>query len=58
MKGVFAVTGGLVTGRNHALIGKNNQDAYALIRDKEIALALVYDGCGRCPCSKVGAKMG
>ncbi|MGK7932824.1 MAG: protein phosphatase 2C domain-containing protein [Microcystaceae cyanobacterium] len=54
----FAVAGGSVIGRNHALMGKNNQDAYESFSNDNLTLAVVCDGCGSCPHSEVGAKWG
>lgn len=58
MKGLFQVTYGSITGRNHALIGKNNQDAYYITSDENITIALVSDGCSSGEHSEVGAKLG
>ncbi|MGK7923402.1 MAG: protein phosphatase 2C domain-containing protein [Trichodesmium sp.] len=58
MKGIFESAGGSVTGRNHIKAGKNNQDAYDIFSDDRCTLAVVCDGCGSCPHSEVGAKIG
>ena len=58
MKGIFESAGGSVTGRNHIKAGKNNQDAYDIFSDDHCTLAVVCDGCGSCPHSEVGAKIG
>lgn len=57
MNSKFAVTGGSVIGRNHALMGKNNQDAYKYLSNNQLTLAVVCGGCGSCPHSEVGAKL-
>lgn len=58
MNSNFAVAGGSVIGRNHLLMGKNNQDAYEYFSNDDLTLAVVCDGCGSCPHSEVGAKWG
>jgi hypothetical protein len=58
MKGLFQVISGSVTGRNHALIGKNNQDAHYISSDATATIALVSDGCSGGEHSEVGAKLG
>jgi hypothetical protein len=58
MKRLFQVASGSITGRNHALIGKNNQDAYYSSSDETATIALVSDGCSGGEHSEVGAKLG
>lgn len=58
MKGSFEVAGGSITGRNHCLVGKNNQDAYYSLRSELATIAVVCDGCGSGKHSEVGAKLG
>jgi len=53
----FEIAGGSVTGRDHIRTGKNCQDAYAFF-NKDIAAAVVCDGCGSSDHSEVGAKIG
>lgn len=55
---MFEIAGGSITGRNHALVGKNNQDAYFSICTDQVAIAVVCDGCGSGCDSEVGAKIG
>jgi hypothetical protein len=47
-----------VTGRDHRLMGKNNQDAYGFRWVGPIAIAVVCDGCGSGRHSEVGAQWG
>lgn len=58
MEGQFAMAAGSVLGRNHARLGKNNQDGYYSLRDRFATVAVVCDGCGSRPHSEVGAKLG
>jgi|ERR1035437_314503 hypothetical protein len=57
---VFQIAGGSIQGRNHRLLGRNNQDAYYHLNTSEGFIALVCDGCGdeQCLNSEVGAKVG
>lgn len=41
----FEVACGSVTGRDHILAGRNNQDAYVVTSNGEITVAVVCDGC-------------
>ncbi|AFY74303.1 hypothetical protein Syn7502_02300 [Synechococcus sp. PCC 7502] len=52
------IAGGSITGRNHTVVGKNNQDAYFSISNDQFAIAVVCDGCGSGKDSEVGAKIG
>jgi serine/threonine protein phosphatase PrpC len=53
----FAVTAGSLLGREHARIGKNNQDAVFVESRKELVLAVVCDGCSAGRFSEVGARL-
>lgn len=54
----FAAAGGSVIGRDHAALGRNNQDAFALLAREDLAIAVVADGCSSGGSSEVGAKLG
>jgi hypothetical protein len=54
----FVVRGGSVLGRDHALLGRNNQDAFALWSKEEACIAVVTDGCGSGRFSEIGAGVG
>jgi hypothetical protein len=54
----FEFAAGTVLGRDHARIGRNNQDAYAVWAGSEGIVAVVADGCGSRPGSEVGAQAG
>jgi hypothetical protein len=58
MKGLFVVAGGSITGRNHIRVGQNNQDGYYSHQEESCTIAIACDGCGSCPHSEVGAKLG
>lgn len=49
---------GSIIGRNHVLVGKNNQDAYRFVSNPKFVIAVVCDGCGSGKHSEVGAKLG
>jgi serine/threonine protein phosphatase PrpC len=49
---------GSIIGRNHVLVGKNNQDAYRVVSNPKFIIAVVCDGCGSGKHSEVGAKLG
>ena len=56
----FELAAGTIRGREHALSNKNNQDAYHLIAEPDLLVAVVCDGCGD-PTSKfseMGAILG
>ncbi len=57
MKDKFQVVAGSVTGIQHWLCGKNNQDAYHWISDEKVITAAVCDGCSSSFHSEVGAKL-
>lgn len=54
----FQCCAGSVPGRDHRLAGKNNQDAWHLIRNDGLVIAVVCDGCGSNPYSELGARLG
>jgi hypothetical protein len=55
---VISIATGTVLGREHARLGRNNQDAVAVARDGEWVVAVVTDGCSSAPASEVGARLG
>jgi len=57
MKGTFEIAGGSVAGRDHAMVGRNNQDAFAWYQDDDVTIAVVCDGCSEGPHSEVGANL-
>jgi hypothetical protein len=54
----FELAAGSVLGRDHAVLARNNQDAYAVWSGDEAIVAVVCDGCGSRPGSEVGAQVG
>ncbi len=58
VQGLFDVAAGSVTGRDHVLAGRNNQDAYHWACLPHTVMAVVCDGCGSGKHSEVGAQMG
>lgn len=54
----FQLAGGTVTGRDHRLVFKNNQDAYAITACHGLTIAVVADGCSGGAKSEVGAQLG
>ena len=54
----FEGAGASVTGRDHVLLGRNNQDAVASWRDSIGIVAVVADGCGSGRSSEIGAGLG
>ena len=54
----FELAAGSVTGSQHRLTGKNNQDAFYSLRTPSATIAVVCDGCGSGTHSEVGAKLG
>jgi hypothetical protein len=54
----FEVACGSVLGRDHALAGRNAQDAYCCRLDGRGLAAVVCDGCSSGKHSEVGAKLG
>jgi hypothetical protein len=57
MSGIAVATGS-VLGREHARLGRNNQDAVAIAREGAWLVAVVTDGCSSAPASEVGARLG
>lgn len=55
----FEIAGGSVTGADHSLIGKPNQDAYYTLAHPDLLVGIVSDGCGdpASPYSEVGARL-
>ncbi len=49
---------GSVQGREHARVGKNNQDAFVILQDQDHLVGIVSDGCGSSAHSEVGAQLG
>lgn len=58
MTSLFEIAGGSVSGRDHVLAGRNNQDAFSWAELKGITVAIVCDGCSSQPHSEVGAQLG
>lgn len=58
MNHLFELAAGTVIGRSHRRLGRNNQDAYQLWSTPQATIAVVCDGCGSCPHTEVGAKVG
>ena len=54
----FELAVGSVRGREHLRLERNNQDAYAILRNEQYAIAVVCDGCGSGQYSEVGAQIG
>jgi hypothetical protein len=53
----YFVTGGTVTGINHRVKGRNNQDGLAIAKDEKHIVAVVADGCSSSISSEVGARL-
>lgn len=53
-----AVAAASVLGREHARLGRNNQDGYAVRAHGELLVAVVTDGCSAGRYSEVGARLG
>lgn len=53
----FEIAEGIVSGRDHRLIDKNNQDAKCTYIDDKKIIAIVCDGCSEGKNSEVGAKI-
>jgi hypothetical protein len=58
VQGLFDIAAGSVTGRDHVLAGRNNQDAYHWACLPDAVMAVVCDGCGSGKHSEVGAQIG
>ncbi|MDJ0897902.1 MAG: protein phosphatase 2C domain-containing protein [Xenococcus sp. MO_188.B8] len=54
----FELAVGSVRGREHLRLERNNQDAYAILRNEQYTVAVVCDGCGSGQYSEVGAQIG
>ena len=54
----FKVTSGTVTGTSHTNSMRNNQDAYTMQRNTQIAIGVIADGCSAGKHSEVGAHLG
>ncbi|HEY3322821.1 MAG TPA: protein phosphatase 2C domain-containing protein [Planctomycetota bacterium] len=54
----FQVACGTVLGREHALAGRNSQDAYCCKQNENGLVAVVCDGCSSGKHNEVGAKLG
>jgi hypothetical protein len=49
---------GSVQGREHARVGKNNQDAFVILQDHHHLVGMISDGCGSSAHSELGAQLG
>lgn len=58
MKDLFEIAGGTIIGKDHLLVGKNNQDAFHFSINDDAVIAVVCDGCGEGKNSEVGARVG
>lgn len=58
MKDLFEIVAGTIIGKDHLLVGKNNQDAFHYVINDDMVVAVVCDGCGEGKNSEVGAKIG
>jgi hypothetical protein len=58
VQGLFDIAAGSVTGRDHVLAGRNNQDSYHWASLPQAVMAVVCDGCGSSKHSEVGAQIG
>lgn len=58
MKTHFQLSSGSTVGREHRLIGKNNQDALAWFQSDSLTIGVVCDGCSSGQHSEVGAQLG
>lgn len=54
----FQLTTGSVPGREHTRLMRNNQDGVGANVEREVAVAVVTDGCGSGSSSEVGARLG
>lgn len=56
----FEVAYGTVVGGDHIGLGKNNQDGFHIIKEDDLIIGVICDGCGsdNSPHSEVGAKVG
>ena len=58
MQILFELAAGSIRGREHLRLGRNNQDAYAILSNEQYTVAVVCDGCGSGQHSEVGAQIG
>lgn len=58
LKKSFEIAAASVTGRDHRIASKNNQDAFCCLASDELIVAVVCDGCGSGSHSDLGAKLG
>ena len=54
----FEIASGTVLGKDHRGSGKNNQDAFRVLKTPDLLVAIVADGCGSSKGSEVGAIIG
>lgn len=54
----FSLAAGSITGRDHRLAGRSNQDGFAILRQSDRLAIVVADGCSSGLHSEVGAKLG
>ncbi len=59
----FEIAGGSIVGTDHVgppqlLLGKNNQDAYAIVDQPTYKIGIVCDGCGSGSHSEAGSQLG
>lgn len=53
----FELAGGSVIGTRHTKIGRNNQDHFLWLRERQYIIAIVSDGCSGGQYSEVGSKL-
>lgn len=53
----WQLAAGSTVGRSHRLIGRNNQDAWHVLRSERSIVAVVADGCSGGECSEVGSQL-
>jgi len=58
LKEMFVTSYGSVRGLRSKKLGKNNQDAVAVMHSDDRIVAVVTDGCGSTEHAEVGAKLG
>lgn len=54
----FEIAAGTTVGRNHRLVGRNNQDSFSIVRNKDLIISTVTDGCSSSPFAEVGSTLG
>lgn len=57
MHNQFEIAAGTITGRDHLMAGRGNQDAYATAATDDALVAVVSDGCGSSPHSEFGSRL-